>query len=60
MVIISHTILSKARSISEWPVFAGGGPYKYPLAVRTRIVAVPGRLPLCHQLFMLLMLQPFA
>ena len=48
--------------MSGWPVlrvFVSAAQQK-PEAVRTIMVVVPGRLPLCHQLFALLTAQPRA
>ena len=55
-----HTMLSNAKSMSEFGrrVFASAAQQK-PLDVRTRIVDVPGKLPLCHQLFAVFTDHPF-
>ena len=61
---MSHTIWSRARLMSSqgWRRVLISAAQQKPVAVRTRMAVVPGRLPLCHQLPLPLFLtfQPLA
>src|ERR1700687_4144346 len=56
---IFHTSLSRAPSMADSRVLANAAQQN-PLRVRTAMVEVPGKPPLCHQLSALFTAQPFA
>ena len=56
---ISHTIGSMHSRIPPVRVFARAAQHR-PLEVLTMIEVVPGIEPLCHQLFSVLTIHPFA